>query len=138
MHSLQLIASIATRETDGCIGGGARQVRIQFKHSDFRGQFNWAPHLFYDVESTRMKTTRRHPICLRSAALLLAATGLFSARPIPAEILWRGDFETGTTEQWRVTATNNAHVKVVTEPVSCVRPPSAGYLVDAFAPGRVG
>jgi len=52
-----------------------------------------------------------------STALLLTATVLFLSRPVAAEIIWRGDFETGTTEQWRGTATKNDHVKVVTDPV---------------------
>src|SRR3954469_18985379 len=59
----------------------------------------------------------RLPLPLPSATLLLTATVLFSARPIAAEIIWRGDFETGTTEQWRGTATKNDRVKVVTDPV---------------------
>ncbi len=36
--------------------------------------------------------------------------------PISAEVIWRGDFETGTTEQFRGTAKTD-YVKVVTEPV---------------------
>jgi Polysaccharide lyase len=64
-----------------------------------------------------MNTTKRLPHHLPSAALLLTATVLFSARPVVAEIIWRGDFETGTTEQWRGTATKNDQVKVVTDPV---------------------
>ena len=61
--------------------------------------------------------TIRLPLPLPSAALLLTATVLFSARPIAAEVIWRGDFETGTTEQWRGTATKNDRVKVMTDPV---------------------
>src|ERR1700740_3045504 len=38
------------------------------------------------------------------------------AAPITAEVLWRGDFETGTTEQWKG-APRSDSVKVVTEPV---------------------
>jgi Polysaccharide lyase len=63
-----------------------------------------------------MNATQRLPLHLPSAALL-TATVLFSARPIAAEIIWRGDFETGTKEQWRGTATKNDQVKVVTDPV---------------------
>ena len=36
---------------------------------------------------------------------------------VSAEVIWRGDFETGTTEQWRGTATKSDAVKVVTDPV---------------------
>jgi len=64
-----------------------------------------------------MNTTQRLPLRLPWAALVLTATALFLARPIAAEIIWRGDFETGTTEQWRGTATKNDQVKVVTDPV---------------------
>src|SRR4051794_2820310 len=64
-----------------------------------------------------MNTILRSSLHLPSPALLLTATILFSAHPIAAEILWRGDFETGTTEQWRGTATRNDHVTVVTDPV---------------------
>ena len=41
---------------------------------------------------------------------------LLSAPPVSAEIIWRGDFETGTTEQWPG-APKGDSVKVVTEPV---------------------
>jgi hypothetical protein len=50
-----------------------------------------------------------------SLRFLLAAIW-FSASPLWAEVLWRGDFETGTTEQWRGAPKTDA-VKVVTEPV---------------------
>ena len=46
----------------------------------------------------------------------LAVSLVFSAVPASAEVLWRGDFETGTTEQWRGAPQGDA-VKVVTEPV---------------------
>ena len=49
-------------------------------------------------------------------ALLLSAALLFSPTLASAEVIWRGDFETGTTEQWRG-APKSASVKVVTEPV---------------------
>lgn len=41
---------------------------------------------------------------------------LLSTTPVSAEILWRGDFETGTTEQWRGSPKADG-VKVVTDPV---------------------
>lgn len=51
---------------------------------------------------------------LSAAALLFAV--MSAASPISAEVIWRGDFETGTTEQWRG-APKSDSVKVVTEPV---------------------
>lgn len=48
--------------------------------------------------------------------VLLLATMLQSATPVSAEVIWRGDFETGTTEQWRG-APKSDSVKVVTDPV---------------------
>ena len=66
---------------------------------------------------------RQFPLSLPSAAVLLTATLLLSATVlllearVSAEVIWRGDFETGTTEQWRGTATKNDRVKVVTDPV---------------------
>src|SRR5262245_34510904 len=53
-------------------------------------------------------------------ANLLYAAGLWlslltAVNPAAAEILWRGDFETGTTEQWRG-APRTDSVQVVTEP----------------------
>ena len=48
--------------------------------------------------------------------LLLITMPLLTAVPVSAEVLWRGDFETGTTEQWPG-APKSDSVKVVTEPV---------------------
>lgn len=49
---------------------------------------------------------------------LLAVVGFwFAVAPASAEIIWKGDFETGTMEQWQGAATKNDRVKVVTEPV---------------------
>jgi hypothetical protein len=56
-----------------------------------------------------------YPTYERIAVGLLASL-LLSTTPLSAEVLWRGDFETGTTEQWRG-ATRTDSVKVVTEPV---------------------
>jgi hypothetical protein len=53
---------------------------------------------------------------LHSSAALLWAMALLPAARLPAEVLWRGDFETGTTEQWRG-APKNDGVQVVTDPV---------------------
>lgn len=47
---------------------------------------------------------------------LLSMTLLLLTIPVWAEVIWRGDFETGTTEQWRG-APKTDSVKVVTDPV---------------------
>lgn len=52
---------------------------------------------------------------LRIRCLLLVVVSMPSA-PLSAEVLWRGDFETGTTEQWRG-APKSDSVKVITDPV---------------------
>ena len=39
-----------------------------------------------------------------------------SATEVSAEVIWRGDFETGDTKQWKSTPKSDG-VKVVTEPV---------------------
>ena len=41
---------------------------------------------------------------------------LLSAPLVSAEVIWRGDFETGTTEQWKAVPKSDA-IKVVTDPV---------------------
>src|SRR5437879_471338 len=40
-----------------------------------------------------------------------------TTKPLVAEVIWRGDFETGTTEQWGPGAAKLSGVKVVTDPV---------------------
>jgi hypothetical protein len=45
-----------------------------------------------------------------------AAVLLVSAAAVSAEVLWRGDFETGDTSQWKGTPKSDG-VKVVTDPV---------------------
>src|SRR5256885_9400636 len=52
----------------------------------------------------------------RRAILSLCATALLWATPSSAQVIWRADFETGTTEQWR-SAPKNDGVKVVQDPV---------------------
>ncbi len=47
---------------------------------------------------------------------LILALPFLSALAAPAEVIWRGDFETGTTEQWKG-ASQSDHVKIVQEPV---------------------
>src|SRR5437764_4011948 len=49
-------------------------------------------------------------------AALLAALLLLPANIALAEVIWRADFETGTTEQWKNPPKSDA-VKVVTSPV---------------------
>jgi len=49
-------------------------------------------------------------------ALSLLATVLLAVTPVSAEVIWRGDFETGTTGQWRG-APKTDSVRVVTDPV---------------------
>jgi hypothetical protein len=51
---------------------------------------------------------------LKGAMLLVAL--LLPPAPVSAEVIWRGDFETGTTEQWPG-APKSDSVKVVTDPV---------------------
>lgn len=51
-----------------------------------------------------------------NASGLLVAIMLLSAGPVSAEVIWRGDFETGTTEQWRG-APKGDYIKVVQAPV---------------------
>lgn len=53
--------------------------------------------------------SRRLLIALPSVILLLWTI------PVSAEVLWRGDFETGTTEQWR--GAPNFGVEIVQDPV---------------------
>ena len=45
------------------------------------------------------------------------AVAVLSTSPLAAEVIWRGDFETGTVEQWGGTATKSDAVKVVSDPV---------------------
>jgi len=47
---------------------------------------------------------------------LLLTLSLLAALPVSAEVLWRGDFETGTLEQWKG-APKSDSVKIVKDPV---------------------
>lgn len=51
-----------------------------------------------------------HPVGVLLTVVFVSATSVW------AEVIWRGDFETGTTEQWRG-APKGDNVKVVKEPV---------------------
>jgi len=56
----------------------------------------------------------RFRLVYQIAGVLWSAIGFVSPLPLSAEVIWRGDFETGTTEQWRG-APKSDNVKVVTE-----------------------
>jgi hypothetical protein len=60
--------------------------------------------------TNRAATKARARICFLSGILVL------SAAPLSAEVIWRGDFETGDTSQWKGAPKSDA-VKVVTSPV---------------------
>jgi len=47
---------------------------------------------------------------------LLLTMLLMSASAVSAEVIWRGDFETGNTEQWKGAPTSDS-IKIVQEPV---------------------
>jgi hypothetical protein len=47
---------------------------------------------------------------------LLFSMSLLAVTPVSAEVIWRGDFETGTTEQWLGAPKSDA-VKIVQDPV---------------------
>lgn len=53
---------------------------------------------------------------IRFFSTLLLTFPLLAAPPVLAEVIWRGDFETGTTKQWSGPPKSDL-VKVVTEPV---------------------
>src|SRR3954471_9621005 len=58
----------------------------------------------------------QHPFTSLHRATLLAAVLSLSACIASAEVIWRADFETGTTEQWKSPPKSDA-VKVVKSPV---------------------
>src|SRR5437879_3737602 len=53
---------------------------------------------------------------MKTLTCVLTTLMLISATPVTAEIIWRGDFETGTTVQWPG-APRSDSIKVVTDPV---------------------
>ena len=53
---------------------------------------------------------------MQTLTRFLFVASLLTAAHVSAEVIWRGDFETGTTEQWPG-AQKSESVKVVTEPV---------------------
>jgi hypothetical protein len=56
------------------------------------------------------------PISLHFVPATALLSVLAFVAPVSAEVLWRGDFETGTTEQWKSPPKTDS-AKVVTEPV---------------------
>ena len=52
---------------------------------------------------------------LAHVAVLLVVAASLTGRVAVAEVLWRGDFETGNLKQWRGSAASNEAVKVVTD-----------------------
>jgi hypothetical protein len=69
-----------------------------------------------------MNPTQKHPFVVRAASRkqipisLLSAILLMSATSVWAEVIWLGDFETGTTAQWRAVPKTDK-IKVVDNPV---------------------
>jgi hypothetical protein len=58
----------------------------------------------------------RNQSLFRTLLALLFAIAFVSALPVSAEVIWRGDFETGTTEQWKGVPKTDS-VKIVKDPV---------------------
>jgi hypothetical protein len=71
---------------------------------------------------------------VRSLAALLLAVSLLSAAGASAEVLWRGDFETGDTGQWKSTPRFDG-IKVVTDPV---REGKYALRIDGTSAARKG
>src|SRR5688572_2440224 len=71
-----------------------------------------ALHLGEGIMAHRLTRAPRKRVRIILALMIL----LISATSVVAEIIWRGDFETGTTEQWKG-APQSDSIKVVTEPV---------------------
>jgi hypothetical protein len=66
------------------------------------------------------------PPCLRPLRwslffVVFSAALVSSFERASAEVIWRGDFETGTTEQWRGAAAKSPAAKIVREPVRAGR-----------------
>jgi hypothetical protein len=64
---------------------------------------------------TRGPSAKRNPIRFLPA-ILFPSIVFLSATPALAEVIWRGDFETGTTEQWPG-APKGDSIKIVQDPV---------------------
>lgn len=64
-----------------------------------------------------LQAPKRHLAGLLSWHVVVAAAAVLAAATSGrAEVIWRGDFETGTTAQWRSTP-KTAGISIVTEPV---------------------
>src|SRR5882724_9876414 len=90
---------------------------FKIAESGTTGDFIAGKHGFGLVGGGHMNARQKQnpPRSLRVTVVL--ATGmLLPMAPVSAEVLWRGDFETGTTEQWRG-APKTDSVKVVEDPV---------------------
>ena len=70
----------------------------------------------------------------RMLVYFLLAIPLLSSTTVLAEIIWRGDFETGTTEQWRG-APKSDSIKVVMDPV---REGKYALRIDGTSAARKG
>ena len=63
-----------------------------------------------------MRAVNRTSFKMQTLTRFLFVASLLTTAHVSAEVIWRGDFETGTTEQWPG-AQKSESVKVVTEPV---------------------
>ena len=72
---------------------------------------------------------------LAHVAVLLVVAASLTGRVAVAEVLWRGDFETGNLKQWRGPAANNDAVKVVSD---LVRAGKYAVRIDGSNAARTG
>jgi hypothetical protein len=77
--------------------------------------------------------TSLKPASISGAILLLMA--VLPDLPVSAEVLWRGDFETGKLDQWRGTATRSDAVRVVSD---LVRAGQYAVRIDGTNSARQG
>ena len=90
---------------------------FKIAESETAGDFIAGKHGFGLVGGGHVNARqKRNPPRLLRVIMLLATGMLLPMASVSAEILWRGDFETGTTEQWRG-APKTDSVQVVTDPV---------------------
>src|SRR5436190_6329988 len=90
---------------------------FKIAESETAGDFIAGKHGFGLVGGGHMNARqKRNPPRLLRVIMLLATGMLLPMASVSAEILWRGDFETGTTEQWRG-APKTDSVTVVQSPV---------------------
>ena len=72
---------------------------------------------------------------LANVALLSVVAASLTGRVAVAEVLWRGDFETGNLKQWRGPAASNEAVKVVSD---LVRAGKYAVRIDGSNAARTG